>query len=108
MDGENKGHGHVYKRPDGVQARCGGPRMCTECARDLAERAGIPASAQCIDEALALEAARGAEHIAMIRAEGWRAGAEAMREAIAKEWEDAGWHQNAVATRSIAIPEIDR
>lgn len=32
----NSGHGHVYKRPDGVKARCGGPPMCSECARDMA------------------------------------------------------------------------
>lgn len=33
----NIGHGHVYKRPDGVKARCGGPGICTECSRDLAQ-----------------------------------------------------------------------
>lgn len=32
--GTNTGHGHVWPRPDGVKARCGGPAMCTECARD--------------------------------------------------------------------------
>ena len=30
----NTGHGHVYPRPDGYLARCGGPHMCAECARD--------------------------------------------------------------------------
>jgi hypothetical protein len=30
------GHGHVNPRPDGVKARCGGPHMCPECARELA------------------------------------------------------------------------
>jgi hypothetical protein len=34
--GTNTGHGHVWERPDGVKARCGGPSMCTECARDQA------------------------------------------------------------------------
>lgn len=28
------GHGHVYTREDGAKARCGGPAMCRECARD--------------------------------------------------------------------------
>jgi hypothetical protein len=33
----NTGHGHVRRRPDGVKARCGGPGMCTECSRELAQ-----------------------------------------------------------------------
>ena len=32
----NTGHGHVWNRPDGMKARCGGPSMCRECAKDLA------------------------------------------------------------------------
>jgi hypothetical protein len=32
----NTGHGHVYLRPDGNKARCGGPGVCSECNRDLA------------------------------------------------------------------------
>ena len=32
----NTGHGHVYPRPDGAKARCGGPSICSECARDYA------------------------------------------------------------------------
>lgn len=34
--GRNEGHGHVLTRPDGAKARCGGPALCRECARDLA------------------------------------------------------------------------
>ena len=34
--GTNSGHGHVWARPDGAKARCGGPKMCPQCARDLA------------------------------------------------------------------------
>ena len=30
-NGQNSGHGHVRPRPDGVKARCGGPRMCRVC-----------------------------------------------------------------------------
>lgn len=30
------GHGHVYPRVDGVKARCGGPKICKECALDKA------------------------------------------------------------------------
>lgn len=28
------GHGHVFPRPDGAKARCGGPGLCRDCARD--------------------------------------------------------------------------
>lgn len=31
---DNTGHGHVWKRPDGLLARCGGIKMCKVCARD--------------------------------------------------------------------------
>jgi hypothetical protein len=34
----NIGHGHVFPRPDGVRARCGGPAMCRVCAADLARK----------------------------------------------------------------------
>ena len=33
---DNSGHGHVWERPDGVKARCGGPGICTKCSQDLA------------------------------------------------------------------------
>jgi hypothetical protein len=32
----NTGHGHVSPRPDGQKARCGGPGLCSECAREAA------------------------------------------------------------------------
>jgi hypothetical protein len=33
------GHGHVTPNPDGTKARCGGPPLCPECAREaLTER----------------------------------------------------------------------
>lgn len=35
--GTNTGHGHVWERPDGAKARCGGPKMCRRCAQDLAQ-----------------------------------------------------------------------
>ena len=35
---QNTGHGHVYPRPDGNKARCGGPRMCSECALDFVRK----------------------------------------------------------------------
>jgi hypothetical protein len=28
----NVGHGWVHPRPDGMRARCGGPRLCPRCA----------------------------------------------------------------------------
>lgn len=33
----NSGHEHVWERPDGVKARCGGPTLCTECRDDAAK-----------------------------------------------------------------------
>lgn len=37
-DERNHGHGHVFERPDGMRARCGGPGICSECAKDLARK----------------------------------------------------------------------
>ncbi len=33
--GTNAGHGHVWERPDGIKARCGGPNICRECSADM-------------------------------------------------------------------------
>jgi hypothetical protein len=46
------GHGHVTPRPDGAKARCGGPALCHECARELAEtgrpvRTGLSIAQNC-------------------------------------------------------------
>ena len=30
------GHGHVRPRKDGMKARCGGPAICSECAKEAA------------------------------------------------------------------------
>lgn len=35
--GTNTGHGHLWKRPDGMVARCGGEALCAACRKD-AER----------------------------------------------------------------------
>ena len=42
---ENSGHGHVYPRPDGVRARCGGPGLCVECSRDKVRKDRAEAAA---------------------------------------------------------------
>ena len=34
--GANAGHGHVWERPDGMKARCGGRALCSECRADQA------------------------------------------------------------------------
>lgn len=38
--GTNRGHGHVWTRPDGIRARCGGQALCLQCQRDLREWGG--------------------------------------------------------------------
>lgn len=38
MTNLNFGHGHVYPRPDGARAKCGGPLICAECAKDQARK----------------------------------------------------------------------
>ncbi|WP_141218017.1 hypothetical protein [Bordetella genomosp. 6] len=38
--GTNSGHGHVWDRPDGLKARCGGPGICSQCSRDQAAQQG--------------------------------------------------------------------
>lgn len=30
-----QGHGHVYRREDGVRARCGGPSFCEVCKEEV-------------------------------------------------------------------------
>lgn len=37
VKGVTWGRGHVYPRSDGVLARCGGPAICAECAKDRAQ-----------------------------------------------------------------------
>lgn len=46
------GHGHVKPRPDGMRARCGGPRICSACALELAEKTAIDALASNIQSAI--------------------------------------------------------
>lgn len=54
------GHGHVTPNADGTKARCGGPSICHECARDAAQL-GVAYSLQpAID--LARENAAKREH----------------------------------------------
>lgn len=38
--GTNSGHGHVWERPDGFKAKCGGPGFCAQCSRDQASQQG--------------------------------------------------------------------
>lgn len=43
------GHGHVTPRADGAKARCGGPALCSECARELAALSPAPRCPHCHD-----------------------------------------------------------
>ena len=40
IDPPTAGHGHVVRRDDGYLARCGGPGLCGQCARELAAQHG--------------------------------------------------------------------
>ncbi len=42
--GTNTGHGHVWPRPDGVKARCGGPALCSLCIIDKMKFGEVPAA----------------------------------------------------------------
>lgn len=50
--GSNTGHGHVWPRPDGGKARCGGPGICKPCGADAlrwptpSEQPAVVASAE--------------------------------------------------------------
>jgi hypothetical protein len=33
--GPSDGHGHVRPHPKGLKARCGGPAICPQCAKEL-------------------------------------------------------------------------
>lgn len=66
-------------------------------------------TAKTFEGALALEAQRRDDRDARIRAEGFRAGAEAMREHIAQAFEKSAgrlWRVQATVIRSIDIPEM--
>lgn len=44
FEGKRKGHGHVTPNADGSRARCGGPKLCDVCQRELAAlRETLPA-----------------------------------------------------------------
>lgn len=45
----NAGHGHVWRRPDGMVARCGGPALCRAC---MADRGALDAARQAVGAAL--------------------------------------------------------
>lgn len=51
--GQNVGHGHVFPRPDGVRARCGGPALCRTCSTDAAHKAAQEAQTAALLGALA-------------------------------------------------------
>jgi hypothetical protein len=48
VPGTNSGHGYVWKRPDGMIARCGGPGMCRECAKDKERVVTVAADIQTV------------------------------------------------------------
>lgn len=38
-------HGHVNRRVDGMVNRCGGPAICSACARETCDRCGLMGTA---------------------------------------------------------------
>lgn len=52
----NAGHGHIYRRPDGVVVHCGGPRYCVACTADELEAASAWCDAVAAGEGSAEEA----------------------------------------------------
>lgn len=51
MNISDTGHGHVYPRKDGLRARCGGPALCPQCAKDAVRKATEAAQAAADKEA---------------------------------------------------------
>jgi len=97
------------EKPDGCVHDYGVPEDCSHGPRHRSKWT-CPFWAP-VKPALAAEAARGAEHIAMIQERFWRAGAEAMREAAAQSFEQSEgrlWRIQAAVIRSLPAPEIDR
>jgi hypothetical protein len=62
--GTNTGHGHVWPRPDGIKARCGGPPFCTVCITDLiALRHATTSQSRANPEPACQESERGEEQV---------------------------------------------
>ena len=59
--GSNTGHGHVWPRPDGGKARCGGPGLCSPCSADAARYPTTPPA----------QAAEAVEMVGWIREDGF-------------------------------------
>jgi hypothetical protein len=61
--GTNTGHGHVWERPDGMKARCGGTAICVECAKDHARWGKALAGAGAIPGILSKEDIPSTEYV---------------------------------------------
>ena len=56
--GLNVGHGHIFPRPDGHRAKCGGSAICPECKKDMARKAADESNCHGLaDEFMALDGA---------------------------------------------------
>lgn len=82
----NRGHGHIWQRPDGVKARCGGPGLCMVCQRERV----------ILEAALATQPAE--------KADGERSGAS-LEAVAAAEINEAYWFRKTNAEAVAAILE---
>lgn len=92
---QNTGHGHVFPRPDGRLARCGGPGICKECALDLSRKMSAKAEARAVTSGLTFAQLREANRLRLPLFKN-KHGQPAHSTPDGSDWSDAQWLQALV------------
>jgi hypothetical protein len=93
------GHGHVVPRPDGARARCGGPALCSACAKELAAQQQSGATP---GQAAAWDAWYAADQASRTMAQGF---SESKYEAMRRAFLAGTEAQAAIAAAAPAAPQ---
>jgi hypothetical protein len=106
--GSNTGHGHVYPRPDGARARCGGPALCGKCAADLARKSGAQQGSDSDPAGIAGHRTRLHRLVDGERDDLWNAGCARCAVSVSgTEWEARMWqlgHDAALRAHARGAP----